>query len=205
LNLIEIEKLFVSKAGKAICAMPALEIRASERLLVTGTNGSGKTTLLRTIAGLEKDFAGRLTRHIPLCDTVYVHQQACLFRGTVRFNVGYGVQARGWSATDQEEAINRWLEHFQIQQLAHSSVRSLSGGERRRVVLARAFAIKPRLLLLDEPLAELDQAGKDCLLQAITESPGRAVVIASPIVEELFKQAFTQIVCRKPPTEETSL
>lgn len=179
-SAIQIHDLQVHKAGQRICSVPRLEIPPGDRLAVTGANGAGKTTLLRVLMGLESQSAGECRIPIPAANRVYVHQQPYLFQGTVRFNVTYGLKARGIPSQQRAALTLRWLEVFGVRHLADRRCATLSGGERRRAALARAFVLQPELLLLDEPFAELDDNGIACVSRAIAESPA-TIVIASPV------------------------
>lgn len=179
-SLIQVRQLQVYKGKQRICFVPELEIKVGERVVVTGGNGSGKTTLLRLLAGLEKEFQGICQNPIPARDRIYVHQNPYLFQGTVEFNVCYGLKSRGLSRKETESLSHHWMEVFGFRGLAHRQSGTLSGGERRRVALARAFVIQPKLLLLDEPFAELDEDGFACVSRALEITPA-TVVIASPM------------------------
>jgi len=177
--MISIQDLAVSKSEQVICSVPQLGIEAGERVVVTGHNGSGKSTLLRVIAGLELEFSGRLEVNASASDTTYVHQKPYLFRGTVRDNLEYGRKARG-TLRQSLDRVQQLMDQLGIADLASSNAGSLSGGEARRVAIARALAFSPKLLLLDEPTADLDSAGVDGLRQLLAEQTGMTIVFASP-------------------------
>jgi tungstate transport system ATP-binding protein len=178
---VRITNLDVIRGGKSICAMNDLAIASGERILLAGSNGSGKTTLLRVIAGLEREFSGDVSIAIPQIDRVYVHQSPLLFRGTVLFNSIYALKARGGNVEESTGIAHQWLKRFDVDHFANVSSRRLSGGERRRVSLARAFAVQPKMLLLDEPFSDLDEAGQQCLLKSIDEATKTTILIASPV------------------------
>ena len=179
--MLHIQELRVLKKGDTICHVPELDIRRGERLVVQGPNGSGKSTLLRVLGGLEKDFSGIVesTTSSPR-ERVYVHQFPCLFRGSVSYNVGYGLAARRRPHAQRTDIVNRWLAGLGIEHLARRRTGRLSGGEKRRVALARAFAIEPEVLLLDEPFADLDQNGIQLVCAAIASLEDSTIVISSP-------------------------
>ncbi len=179
-SLIQVRELQVKKGTKRICFVPELEIDAGERIVITGENGIGKTTLLRVLAGLETDYLGDYSNPILARDRIYVHQQPYLFRGTVEWNVSYGLKSQGMSRRERESRASSWMEVFGVRHLADHRTETLSGGERRRVALARAFAPEPKLLLLDEPLAELDEEGMMCVSRALEATPA-TIVMASPL------------------------
>ena len=180
-ELIRIAKMRVFKAGRCISALEELVVEAGERVLLTGSNGSGKTTLLRVLATLEVQYEGMCQVGVVARERIYVHQMPSLFRGTALGNARYGLKARSIPRTRRNEVARQWLARLGVEHIAAQPVRTLSGGERRRLALARAFAVQPKLLLLDEPFADLDDEGVaricDCL-----ELLGDAttVVLSSP-------------------------
>lgn len=179
--MIDIRDLIVERAGKTICKVQELSVASGENAAVIGANGSGKTTLLRVLGGLEDRYAGRCQASVPQRDRVYVHQSPFLFRGTVLFNACYGLAARNIPRDERTTVAQRWLATFGVGHLAERQCRFLSGGERRRVALARAFATQAALLLLDEPFADLDDEGIEVVARAIHETPKSTILISSPV------------------------
>ena len=181
MSLIAIEALRVQKDGAVICDVPSLVIDVGETVAIVGGNGSGKTTLLRVLAGIERDYCGTCQMVIEPRDVVFVHQSPYLFRGTVLSNVTYGLRVRGKTRTEYQRSGHQWLERCGAAALADKTAAHLSGGERKRVALARALAIEPKLILLDEPLEELDAAGITAISGVLGElAPGTTVLLTSP-------------------------
>ena len=178
--MIDINGLRVIRNGRTICSVSELEIAPGERVAILGPNGSGKTTLLRVLSGLEANFAGRLSVNALRKDRVYVHQSPYLFRGTVLFNVTYGLRQRGTNRAERERMALQWLQRLGVGNLSRRRITHLSGGERRRVALAQAMILRPRLLLLDEPLAEMDEQGAAAVLAALDELNESTILVASP-------------------------
>lgn len=178
--MIEIQGLCVEKQDSAICVVRELRCQPGDRTLIHGANGSGKSTLLRVLAGLERGFSGQCKIAAPVRDRVFLHQSPWLFRGTVLSNAMYGLVARGERVRPAKQAAMRWLELFNVAHLATANGKELSGGERRRVALARAFVLEPRLLLLDEPMSDLDDQGEKELRRAIETATRSTIVITSP-------------------------
>jgi tungstate transport system ATP-binding protein len=179
-RIVDVKNLTVQKMGQVICNVSALTVAKGERIGVTGSNGSGKTTLLRVLAGLEKDFTGVCEIATAPAERVFVHQSPFLFSGTVLDNVEYGLRARSLSKSDRKEQAAVWLKRLGLCNLANRSTRSLSGGEGRRTAIARACVLQPRLLLLDEPLADLDPAGIECVQQSLNALPNTTILLSSP-------------------------
>jgi len=140
-----------------------LEIAAGETLVLLGPSGCGKTTLLRIIAGLETPdpggrvhFGGEDVTRLPIerRNVGMVFQSYALFPNmSVAQNVGYGLRIRGELS---EAKVDELLALVQLEGYGARRVDQLSGGQRQRVALARALAVRPRALLLDEPLTALD-------------------------------------------------
>lgn len=178
--MIDVRELKVSKNGRTICSVPELTVATGDRIAVYGENGSGKTTLLRVLAGMERDFEGESNVAVPTTDRIYVHQSPYLFRGSALFNVTYGLRGRKLAKAERERQGQHWLKQFGISGLANDRVGNLSGGEKRRIALARAFILQPELLLLDEPFADMDDDGIALVRQAIADATDCTIVIASP-------------------------
>lgn len=146
-----------------------LRVEPGERFVVVGPSGSGKTTLLRTIAGFvipdsgEISIAGRTATALPpeKRDTVYMHQTPVLFpHMTVFENVAFPLRVRNVPAREIRERVTVALDAMQMGEFDSRIPKTLSGGQRHRVALARAIVAKPALLLLDEPFSALDPALK---------------------------------------------
>ncbi len=174
--MIEITHLQVEREGKRICTVDQLTVAPGERLAVFGANGSGKTTLLRILAGLTHDYSGTCRVAVETGQRTYLHQQPFLFRGSVLTNVRYGERQRAGQGR-----ANDWLDRLHVGHLAERTTADLSGGERRRVALARALAMQPQLLLLDEPLADLDDEASAIVCETLSQLADTTLVIASPI------------------------
>lgn len=162
--MLEIEALEHGFTGNTLWTIDRLHWSGREMVHLQGDNGSGKTTLLRVLAGLEAPRRGRVSWRLdgealaPPCPgrVVYLHQQPYMFDLSVLDNLR--LTAR-WQGLDRGEAKARaqgMLDWCGLSQRARQSARSLSGGERLRLALARAWLLSPRVLLLDEPTANLD-------------------------------------------------
>jgi putative spermidine/putrescine transport system ATP-binding protein len=150
-----------------------LDIARGETLVLLGPSGCGKTTMLRIIAGLEPPdaggkvlFDGRDMTSVPIekRNVGMVFQSYALFPNmTVADNIGYGLKIRGVGKPERAARIAELVALTNIAGLENRHIDQLSGGQRQRVALARAVAIRPGILLLDEPLTALDAALRDRL------------------------------------------
>jgi len=169
-----------------------LEIATHSAYVLTGMNGAGKSTLLRVLGGLERAdidslrFAGEdvlrvhpypraLRRAI-----VYVHQHPILFSTSVADNIGYGLVVRGEKPEAVRPVVEEAMAWAGVAHLRDTDPTRLSGGEKQRVALARAKVLAPRLLLLDEPTANLDGAAREQVIALIPTmiEAGSSVIIA---------------------------
>ena len=144
----------------------SLDVAAGETVVLLGPSGCGKTTTLRIIAGLEfPDPGGRVrfgeeeVTELPIEErgVGMVFQSYALFPNmSVAENIGYGLRVRDLARREREQRVAEMLALVDLAPLGERRVDQLSGGQRQRVALARALAIRPRVLLLDEPLTALD-------------------------------------------------
>lgn len=143
-----------------------LKIREGEILALLGPNGSGKTTLLKILAFLEKPskgkiyFLGRKVTEENLkqmrMESTMVFQRPILFNTTVYNNVAYGLKIRKLPKSKRDEEVRRVLKIVKLEGFEKRKAKKLSGGQQQRVALARALSLNTKLLLLDEPTADLD-------------------------------------------------
>ena len=166
-----------------------ISLAAGECQLLCGENGAGKSTLLRILAGMERPdraevrgdgvpITWRKARKRLLSECIYLHQQPYLFEGSVRYNLNYPL--KGLRA-NREALIRDGLKWSGLTPLADQPVHQLSGGERQRVALVRAWLRRPRVMLLDEPTANMDAGCRQRtveLLQVLKQE-GVALVIAT--------------------------
>lgn len=146
-----------------------LSIGQQETVVLMGMSGAGKTTLLKTILGILLPKKGKILlqgkdiTNIPIeqRNIGYLSHDYGLFPHlTVAENIAYGLRVRDVAQEDQRAMVKKMLDLMQMVEFAQKSVNDLSAGQRQRVGLARALAIKPALLLLDEPLTNIDQITK---------------------------------------------
>ncbi|MBU1237981.1 MAG: phosphate ABC transporter ATP-binding protein [Gammaproteobacteria bacterium] len=127
------------------------------RTAILGPNGAGKSTLLRLMHDLLRPSAGEILWPQPLTQAM-VFQRPIMLRATALANIEYGLRLRGHSAVEQRERATAALARVGLPELALRQARRCSGGEQQRIALARAWALEPQVLFLDEPTASLDPA-----------------------------------------------
>ena len=175
LELNGISKTFYSESGEQIRAVEGLNLRVREGEFITlvGATGCGKTTLLNLIAGLDSPDDGQLClgEDLRLGDNIaYVFQHYTLFpwRSTLS-NVSFGLQMRGIGRKKRKEKALKLLSKVGLDGFENTYPYELSGGMRQRAAIAQALAIRPKLLLMDEPFGALDDSTRRELQQMLTE------------------------------------
>lgn len=174
--ILEAKNLEVKRGGTVILDVPSLLIQEGEILSLIGPNGAGKTTLLQTLSYLLKPFQGKILfrgRNVDGNHSVFayrrklavVFQEPLLFDTTVFNNVASGLKIRGVRKDEVHDRVIEQLDRFGIAHLGDRSAKTLSGGEAQRTSLARAFAIRPEVLLLDEPFGSLDPPTRESLIE----------------------------------------
>jgi ABC-type sugar transport system ATPase subunit len=170
--VISIQNLSVWQGAFALSGV-SLAVPQGQYAVLMGRSGSGKTTVLEAVAGLRKiqsgtiTLAGRdVTTLAPAAGHVgYVPQDGVLFSTmTVRENIGFALRVRGDSRSEIAKRVGELAEQLEVAHLLDRGPHFLSGGERHRVALGRALASRPPVLLLDEPLASLDDDTRDHLV-----------------------------------------
>jgi putative spermidine/putrescine transport system ATP-binding protein len=172
----------------------SLHVDAGEVLALIGPSGCGKTTLLRIVAGLvDPDPGGSIRfndddvtrRPIEKRDIGMVFQHYALFpQLSVEANIGYGLRIRGVDGAELRRRVGELVELVRLQGLEHRRPADLSGGQKQRVALARAVAIRPRVLLLDEPLTALDAKLKIALRDELAELLRRLNITAIHVTHD---------------------
>jgi NitT/TauT family transport system ATP-binding protein len=194
LRLSGVSKRFVSSRHDTTALQDIdLEINAGEFICVVGPSGCGKSTLLNLVAGLDKPTGGILTLDGARIersgsDRVVVFQEAALYPWlNVRANVEFGLKMKGTPRRERGEIVDKYLELVNLTRFQKAFVHELSGGMKQRVQLARALAVEPRMLLMDEPFAALDAQTRDNLqleLQDIWARTGSTILFITHNVRE---------------------
>lgn len=184
--------------------IPRLTIGPNDAIYLKGANGVGKTTLLKILSGLIKPTTGqvlaqndhwlqRLFPRLGRNDVIYLHQSPYLFDGSVYQNVVYGIKFQQATAKDKRAQVIQALRMVGLETLADEHISVLSGGEKQRVAMARAWILKPSILLMDEPSASLDQASIERLVLMAKDLLDRG----SSIVVTSHQQNALANLCRK--------
>src|SRR5260221_7563167 len=164
-----LQNLNVGYGKKNIISHLSLQVTPGQTLVLMGLSGSGKTTLLRSILGIIRPQEGSITLNniditrISLSERNigYVPQNYGLFPHLNVFeNIAYGLRIRNISQKEQDTSVGQIMERVGLQGFENRRVDQISSGQQQRVSLARALIIRPALLLLDEPLSNIDQATK---------------------------------------------
>lgn len=158
--------------GRAVLDGLDLELSGEGISVILGPNGTGKTLLLRLLAGLLPAHGGTITwgdAAQPAGRMAMVFQQPMLLRLSVFTNVEFALRPQALSAAERRAWTNEVLARVGLVHRARDCARLLSGGERQRLALARAWVMRPRLLLLDEPTASLDPSATEAVERIIRE------------------------------------
>lgn len=184
--MLELRNIGVDYDGKPFLRRVNLTVEHGERVSLVGPSGSGKSTLLRVIAGIERPSTGEvIIDGINVTSTPpHLRQVGMVFQDnqlfphlTVGDNVGYSLRVT--RRRDRAEVVGEMLDLVGLAGFTQRAVNSLSGGEQKRVAVARSLAANPTVLLLDEPLTGLDEALHDRLLDdliALFDRRGTTVV-----------------------------
>lgn len=166
--------LKLERSGKVILDIDRLALASGETLALVGPNGAGKSTLLQVLAFLIQPNTGAIAldgepisngnRLAAMRRMALVFQEALLLDTTVQKNIEIPQRIRGISRKDAQMRSAEWMHRLGISHLARMQARKLSGGESQRVSIARALALQPQLLLMDEPFSALDYPTRKGLL-----------------------------------------
>jgi tungstate transport system ATP-binding protein len=192
-TILEAKDLQVKRGGVSVLDISYLGVPEGKVLCLIGPNGAGKSSLLLALSCLLKSFQGEIIfrgKRIVSNYTVFeyrrnlamVFQEPLLFDTTVFENVAAGLKIRSVKQDEVKRVVEEYLERFGIGHLANRSARKLSGGEAQRTSLARAFAIRPEIIFLDEPFSSLDPPTRESLmgdLERILHETGTTTIMAT--------------------------
>lgn len=196
--MLQGRELSFIKNKKTILNNISLEITKGESVGLVGPNGSGKSSLLKLLALLEPPTSGKIlfndrefSTTVPLeirRRIAIVFQEPLLLNMNVYHNVAAGLKMRRLPKAQIQKTVSYWLESFGIIHLIKQHAYSLSGGEAQRVSLARAFALDPEILFLDEPFSSLDAPTTEELLQDL-----KRIFLSTGITTVLVSHNFREI------------
>ncbi len=197
LSIEDVSKVFPGSTGRTqlVEALKPinLEVEAGEFICLLGPSGCGKSTLLSIIAGLESASTGVILANGqkvrgPGTDRVLLFQEAALFPWLdVQRNVEFGLRQIGTPAKERRALARRFIELVHLTGFEHSYIHQLSGGMRQRAAIARALALDPAILLMDEPFGALDALTRDRLhaeLESIWTSTRKTILFVTHNVRE---------------------
>ena len=183
--------------GRLVLDIERFVVSAGSEVAIVGPNGSGKSTLLRLLALLERPSEGEVRLDgavvaggVPRRRVTLVEQRPVLFRGTVRANLEFGLRVRGMGREETNRTVESVAGRLGIAPLLERRRHELSDGERQRVAVARALAIEPDVLLLDEPTSSADRAAAQTLYRVLAEERARrplAICLASHQLEDAYR------------------
>lgn len=208
---LEARSLSLQRGGVDVLKNVTLQVERRDVVALIGSNGAGKTSLLLAMAGLlpvsrgevlinGEQLHGRQAELAYRRKVAMVFQEPLLLDTTVTANIATGLALRHMPRQEQQERVDEALELFGITGLSRRSARSLSSGEARRVSLARAFAVRPEVIFLDEPFTALDLPLREGLLLQLAEllsSRGITAVIATHDCREVLQLCTRMAVMNK--------
>lgn len=209
-NFLEVHDLVVERGGVPVLDIPFFTLREREVLALIGPNGAGKSTFLLALARLvasEKGIFLCRGEAVVSAAAIFsyrrqlgmVFQEPLLFDGTVFANVASGLKIRGMAKKAIDGRVMETLELFGMSHLADRSARRLSGGEGQRTSLARAFALRPEVIFLDEPFVALDPPTRKGLMEdldRILRETGTAAVLATHDQMEALRLSDRMVVMK---------
>ncbi len=177
---LRLEQAGYAVAGEMLLQDISLSIPAGRRLVVMGANGAGKSLLLRLCHGLIEPTSGRRiwsSGEVRPQAQAMVFQRPVLLRRSVAANLAYPLRLRGVGRAGCREIVAQTLERFGLAALSERPARLLSGGEQQRLALARAWAMRPQILFLDEPTASLDPSATRIIEEMIGAFSAEGITI----------------------------
>ena len=203
-SLQGVSKIYVSGDSSQLAVdCVDLSVRKGDFLSIIGPSGCGKTTLLQMVAGFVRPTEGRVTYrgHEVSCpgpDRMVVFQEYGLFPWmTVADNVAFGLEARGLDRENRKRSAKKYIELVQLSGFEDRYPHQISGGMKQRVGIARALALEPSIVLMDEPFGALDSLTRDVLQEEILrirEATGQTFILITHNIDEAVLLSDTVLV-----------
>jgi NitT/TauT family transport system ATP-binding protein len=204
IQIHDVHKTYSGRSGPVV-ALDGIDetIREGEFVCLVGPSGCGKSTLLNMLAGFDTPTSGRITLDGqaisgPSIQRAMMFQEAALFPWlSARGNVEFGLKSLGMSASERRERAQQFLEMVHLGGFGDAQPHELSGGMKQRVAMARALAVDPKVLLMDEPFAALDAQTRDLLhieVQNIWRATRKTIVFVTHNVFEAVALATRVLV-----------
>ncbi len=207
--LYKLRKLTKVYGSRTILDIPQLDIEPEKIYTLIGPNGAGKSTLLNLLAFLDSPSSGSLHFHSTQvgCDAkslmhlrrkvVLVDQYPILFTGPVWKNLDFGLKIRNISPKKRKSMIEETLELVGMQAFLQADAHNLSGGETKRIALARALVLNPEVLLCDEPTANVDTEHQEIIMEILEKSnrgKGLSIIFATHYLSQAQRLAHKTLV-----------
>ncbi len=206
--LYKLDGIQCQRGNRVVLNIDSLRIEAGKIYSLTGPNGAGKTTLLNLLAFLDSPDHGVLSfnsspvddgelRRLSRQRVVLVDQYPILFSGPVWKNIEFGLKIRKVPKKKRLETIEKVLEMVGMENFYHASGHTLSGGETKRVALARALAIEPEVMLCDEPTANVDVENQEIIVKILERCNGEdkiSLVVATHSLSQAGRLAHETII-----------
>lgn len=194
--MLAVSHLTLSYGDVPVLEDATIAVAEGQFVSLVGPSGSGKSSILRAIMGLQQPSAGTVELAVPMREVGILFQDDALLPWrTARENVLLGLRIRGKPPREAEAEAERWLDRLGLHGLSGRYPRSLSGGQRKRVALAQVLALRPRLLLMDEPFASLDAIVRHRITEdvlALVEGERISILLVTHDLEEA--QAVSDVV-----------
>lgn len=208
LSIVEVRKTF-KQDGNVVQVIDCVTLEVEDEFIaILGPSGCGKTTLLRIIAGVEKPDGGRIVVHDSNPKVGFVFQYPTLLPWlTIIDNVALPLRANGMSWKEARERAHKYLSLTGLQAFEDFYPRELSGGMKQRVNIARALAVEPTILLMDEPFSNLDPLTAEALRTEILDlwtlkvTTVRAIIMVTHSVDEAIFMADRLVILTPRPAK----
>lgn len=167
-TIVTLRDVQVFAEGKNILNSVSATLSKEKRVVLFGPSGAGKSTLLKVIAGLIPVSQGEIDRNVSRISMIF--QKPYLFEKlSGRENISYGLNKRFYCSDEIQKRTEEWIRFFSCEDFVDQKVSSLSGGEKQRIALARAFVKEPELVLMDESFSALDSSLRQILWRRVLE------------------------------------